>query len=162
MREDRVRRQGRQRQDHAVVAVRPAPGRRGRAGGGHRRRHQPAPRRRAGPRRGRGRGAPGDGRAPAPRSRTTCAATTRASPSAASMVKTTPPGRGSRLLRVGGDDPIHARCAASTLGGVAADGHRAVHRRRSRRRLLPLQGRRGRAATSTTSSTARASTSWWT
>ncbi|MFG2003520.1 ATP-binding protein [Spirillospora sp. NPDC048911] len=28
--------------------------------------------------------------------------------SAASMVKTTPPGTGSRLLRVGGDDPIHA------------------------------------------------------
>lgn len=28
--------------------------------------------------------------------------------SAATMVKTTPPGRGSRLLRVDGDDPIHA------------------------------------------------------
>jgi CO dehydrogenase maturation factor len=28
--------------------------------------------------------------------------------SAAVMVKTTPPGRGSRLLRLGGDDPIHA------------------------------------------------------
>ncbi|MBA9004110.1 ATP-binding protein [Thermomonospora cellulosilytica] len=28
--------------------------------------------------------------------------------SAASMVKTTPPGRGSRLLRLGGDDPVHA------------------------------------------------------
>lgn len=28
--------------------------------------------------------------------------------SAASMVKTTPPGTGSRLLRLGGDDPIHA------------------------------------------------------
>jgi CO dehydrogenase maturation factor len=28
--------------------------------------------------------------------------------SAAAMVKTTPPGRGSRLLRVGGDDPVHA------------------------------------------------------
>jgi len=29
-------------------------------------------------------------------------------PSAAVMVKTTPPGRGSRLLRPGGDDPVHA------------------------------------------------------
>ncbi|SEG55304.1 CO dehydrogenase maturation factor [Thermomonospora echinospora] len=28
--------------------------------------------------------------------------------SAAVMVKTTPPGRGSRLLRIGGDDPVHA------------------------------------------------------
>ena len=28
--------------------------------------------------------------------------------STAEMVKTTPPGRGSRLLRIGGDDPIHA------------------------------------------------------
>ncbi|MEW2354486.1 ATP-binding protein [Spirillospora sp. NPDC029432] len=28
--------------------------------------------------------------------------------SAAAMVKTTPPGAGSRLLRVGGDDPVHA------------------------------------------------------
>ena len=28
--------------------------------------------------------------------------------SAAAMVKTTPPGRGSRLLRPGGDDPVHA------------------------------------------------------
>jgi CO dehydrogenase maturation factor len=28
--------------------------------------------------------------------------------SAAAMVKTTPPGRGSRLLRTGGDDPVHA------------------------------------------------------
>src|SRR5882757_7651795 len=27
--------------------------------------------------------------------------------SAAAMVKTTPPGRGSRLLRTGGDDPVH-------------------------------------------------------
>jgi CO dehydrogenase maturation factor len=32
-------------------------------------------------------------------------------PSAAAMVKTTPPGSGSRLLRLGGDDPIHARLA---------------------------------------------------
>ncbi|GAA4232535.1 hypothetical protein GCM10022254_32670 [Actinomadura meridiana] len=29
-------------------------------------------------------------------------------PSAAQMVKTTPPGRGSRLLRIGDDDPVHA------------------------------------------------------
>jgi CO dehydrogenase maturation factor len=36
--------------------------------------------------------------------------------SAATMVKTTPPGRGSRLLRVGGDDPIHA--LGTPIGGV--------------------------------------------
>jgi CO dehydrogenase maturation factor len=30
-------------------------------------------------------------------------------PSAQSMIKTTPPGRGSRLLRLLGDDPLHAR-----------------------------------------------------
>jgi CO dehydrogenase maturation factor len=36
--------------------------------------------------------------------------------SASAMVKTTPPGTGSRLLRVGGDDPIHALGVA--LGGV--------------------------------------------
>jgi len=36
--------------------------------------------------------------------------------SAASMVKTTPPGAGSRLLRPGGDDPIHA--LAQDVGGI--------------------------------------------
>jgi CO dehydrogenase maturation factor len=36
--------------------------------------------------------------------------------SAASMVKTTPPGAGSRLLRPGGDDPIHARLAVEVAG----------------------------------------------
>ncbi|WP_269857569.1 ATP-binding protein [Streptomyces sp. RPT161] len=36
--------------------------------------------------------------------------------SAASMVKTTPPGRGSRLLRVGGDDPIHGTLAREVAG----------------------------------------------
>jgi CO dehydrogenase maturation factor len=36
--------------------------------------------------------------------------------SAATMVKTTPPGRGSRLLRAGGDDPVHA--LARTVNGV--------------------------------------------
>lgn len=36
--------------------------------------------------------------------------------SAESMVKTTPPGRGSRLLRFGGDDPVHAM--AVETGGV--------------------------------------------
>ncbi|MDL4817748.1 ATP-binding protein [Actinomadura opuntiae] len=36
--------------------------------------------------------------------------------SAAEMVKTTPPGRGSRLLRVGGTDPIHAMSCET--GGV--------------------------------------------
>ncbi|MEU6038325.1 ATP-binding protein [Actinomadura sp. NPDC047616] len=36
--------------------------------------------------------------------------------SAAEMVKTTPPERGSRLLRIGGDDPIHA--LARDVGGV--------------------------------------------
>jgi CO dehydrogenase maturation factor len=48
--------------------------------------------------------------------------------SAAEMVKTTPPGRGSRLLRVGGDDPVHALgvdapCGARLLatGRFAAD-----------------------------------------
>ncbi len=37
--------------------------------------------------------------------------------SAAAMVKTTPPGRGSRLLRTGGDDPIH-RLAIDTPCGA--------------------------------------------
>jgi CO dehydrogenase maturation factor len=37
-------------------------------------------------------------------------------PSAASMVKTTPPGRGSRLLRPGDDDPVHARLAVDAAG----------------------------------------------
>jgi CO dehydrogenase maturation factor len=36
--------------------------------------------------------------------------------SAASMVKTTPPGRGSRLLRLGHDDPIHSRLAIDAAG----------------------------------------------
>ena len=39
-------------------------------------------------------------------------------PSAAQMVKTTPPGRGSRLLRPCGDDPLHARLARD-VGGVS-------------------------------------------
>ncbi|MER7458856.1 hypothetical protein [Micromonospora sp. NPDC126480] len=51
--------------------------------------------------------------------------------SAAEMVKTTPPGSGSRLLRVVEDNPI---------------GDRRVHRRGPRRRLLPLEGRSGRTA----------------
>ncbi|WP_344927401.1 AAA family ATPase, partial [Streptosporangium carneum] len=37
--------------------------------------------------------------------------------SAAAMVKTTPPGRGSRLLRLAEADPIHARFAAPTPHG---------------------------------------------
>ena len=37
--------------------------------------------------------------------------------SVAAMVKTTPPGRGSRLLRVGGDDPVH-RLAIGTACGA--------------------------------------------
>jgi CO dehydrogenase maturation factor len=36
--------------------------------------------------------------------------------SVASMVKTTPPGGGSRLLRLGGDDPVHARLAVDVAG----------------------------------------------
>jgi CO dehydrogenase maturation factor len=36
--------------------------------------------------------------------------------SAESMVKTTPPGAGSRLLRPGGDDPIHTRLAVDAAG----------------------------------------------
>ncbi|SDH81248.1 CO dehydrogenase maturation factor [Sinosporangium album] len=36
----------------------------------------------------------------------------------ASMVKTTPPGRGSRLLRLDGDDPIHEGFAVTTAEGV--------------------------------------------
>ncbi|MFB9838398.1 ATP-binding protein [Actinoallomurus acaciae] len=36
--------------------------------------------------------------------------------SAASMVKTTPPGAGSRLLRLGGDDPIHAELSTEVAG----------------------------------------------
>ncbi|WP_199485321.1 ATP-binding protein [Actinomadura craniellae] len=37
--------------------------------------------------------------------------------SAADMIKTTPPGRGSRLLRLGGDDPVHA--LAQEVDGVS-------------------------------------------
>lgn len=36
--------------------------------------------------------------------------------SAAAMVKTTPPGRGSRLLRVGGDDPVHDLAITTACG----------------------------------------------
>jgi CO dehydrogenase maturation factor len=36
--------------------------------------------------------------------------------SVGSMVKTTPPGSGSRLLRLGGDDPVHARLAVDAAG----------------------------------------------
>lgn len=36
--------------------------------------------------------------------------------SAAAMVKTTPPGRGSRLLRPGGDDPVHALGVTAPCG----------------------------------------------
>jgi CO dehydrogenase maturation factor len=36
--------------------------------------------------------------------------------SAGSMVKTTPPGPGSRLLRVGDDDPLHSRLSADVAG----------------------------------------------
>jgi CO dehydrogenase maturation factor len=37
-------------------------------------------------------------------------------PSAEAMVKTTPPGRGSQLLRVGGGDPVHAMLAVAVAG----------------------------------------------
>src|SRR5262245_21890119 len=36
--------------------------------------------------------------------------------SAEAMVKTTPPGAGSQLLRVGGDDPIHTELAVGAAG----------------------------------------------
>ncbi|GAA0371554.1 ATP-binding protein [Actinoallomurus spadix] len=39
-------------------------------------------------------------------------------PSAAAMVKTTPPGSGSRLLRPAGDDPIHARLGVPAVGAT--------------------------------------------
>ncbi|MEN3310071.1 MAG: dehydrogenase maturation factor [Micromonosporaceae bacterium] len=43
--------------------------------------------------------------------------------STAAMVKTTPPGRGSRLLRVAGDTPIHRRCVRAVDGvRLAATG----------------------------------------
>ena len=38
--------------------------------------------------------------------------------SAAAMVKTTPPGRGSRLLRPGGPDPVHALAATAPCGAL--------------------------------------------
>jgi CO dehydrogenase maturation factor len=38
--------------------------------------------------------------------------------SAAAMVKTTPPGRGSRLLRPGGTDPVHALGVAAPCGAL--------------------------------------------
>src|SRR3954451_14332391 len=83
--------------------------------------------------------------------------------SAEQMVKTTPPGRGSRLLRVGGDELVQtglavdvARPGAAGLGppragrracraGGAADGDRSVRRGRPGGGLLPRQDRRGRA-----------------
>jgi CO dehydrogenase maturation factor len=46
--------------------------------------------------------------------------------SAASMVKTTPPGAGSRLLRPGGDDPIHALAQYVGVGGGSGDGGAGV------------------------------------
>jgi CO dehydrogenase maturation factor len=52
--------------------------------------------------------------------------------SAAAMVKTTPPGRGSRLLRTGGDDPIHrlaitTHCGAQLMAtGPFSDDHIGV------------------------------------
>ena len=68
--------------------------------------------------------------------------------SADAMVKTTPPGRGSRLLRLVERQPGLRRLRAT----VALDDGRvrlmvtgAVHRGGPRRGLLPLQGRRGRA-----------------
>ncbi|MEU5881357.1 ATP-binding protein [Spirillospora sp. NPDC047279] len=42
--------------------------------------------------------------------------------STASMVKTTPPGTGSRLLRIGGDDPVHALGQDIVVGGGSGDG----------------------------------------
>jgi len=57
--------------------------------------------------------------------------------SAAAMVKTTPPGRGSRLLRPGGPDPVHDLAISTPCGGAVA-GHRPVRRGRSRRGVLPL------------------------
>src|SRR4051794_595649 len=39
-------------------------------------------------------------------------------PSAAAMVKTTPPGSGSRLIRPAGDDPIHSRLAVPAAGAT--------------------------------------------
>jgi CO dehydrogenase maturation factor len=38
--------------------------------------------------------------------------------SAAAMVKTTPPGRGSRLLRFGGPDPVHSLAVATPCGAA--------------------------------------------
>jgi len=38
--------------------------------------------------------------------------------SAEAMVKTTPPGRGSRLLRVNGDDPVHALAVKTNCGAM--------------------------------------------
>ena len=73
--------------------------------------------------------------------------------SAAAMVKTTPPGRGSRLLRLGGTTRSTAPGSASR-SGADADGHRAV--RRGGPRAWPATTRRsGRSSsTSTTWSTA--------
>ena len=39
-------------------------------------------------------------------------------PTAAAMVKTTPPGRGSRLLRPGGPDPVHALAVGTPCGAL--------------------------------------------
>ncbi|TFV32647.1 ATP-binding protein [Streptomyces sp. T1317-0309] len=62
--------------------------------------------------------------------------------SADTMIKTTPPGEGSRLLRVAGGQPGVRRLRAP--GGARRrrrppDGHRTVHGRRPGGRLLPLQ-----------------------
>ena len=78
--------------------------------------------------------------------------------SAAAMVKTTPPGRGSRLLRPGGSDPVHdlavdTPCGAMLLAtGPFSDDDLGVAC------TTPRPARS--SCTSTTSSTAPAST-WW-
>jgi len=115
LREGRVRRQGRQWQDHALLALHSAPGGSGIAGRRDRRRHQPASGRRPGLDEDEAAKLPALGdhlaeikdylRGDNPRIGSTAA-----------MVKTTPPGRGSRLLRVGGEDPVHALGAA--VGGT--------------------------------------------
>ena len=68
--------------------------------------------------------------------------------SARSMIKTTPPGRGSRLLTVAGDDPLHDRFGVSVHGAtlmVGRDGH--PFRRRERAQLIALAGIADRAWT---------------
>ena len=66
-------------------------------------------------------------------------------PSAAAMIKTTPPGRGSRLIDLDPAGELLQPVRRDDPRGRAAPRHGRVRRGRHRRLLLPLQDRRGGA-----------------